>query len=342
MLKVGILGYGGIARSHRRGYERLAADGAPVELVALCDINPQQFEKYVTINQGGSDRENAVVYHTYTDLDMMLREERLDWVDLCLPTYLHREYAEKLLLAGYHVQSEKPMGLHSAECAAMLQAQKESGRQLMIGMCLRFEPLYTELKKMVVEERYGKVTTAHFDRLSGLPAWGFEGWFRDYNRAGGVALDMHIHDVDMIRFLFGEPEAVSAMTNDSKVRCTTINSTFLYPDKLVTATGDWGQSKSSKFQMRYRVNFERATVVMEEGKIRVYPEEGEPFVQETEQKDRMAEESLFFANTILGKIKNDKNTPEDAAKSVFLVEKLMESAGQGGARVEVAACRSAR
>ncbi len=335
MLKVGILGYGGIARAHRKGYELLAEQGAPVELVALCDIDPNQFTNLVTINQGGADTGSAKTYHTYTDLEEMLAQEQLDTIDICLPTYLHCEYAVKLLRRGYHVQSEKPMGLSSAECAQMIAAAQESGKKLMIGMCLRFDPLYLELKKMIDAGTYGKVESAHFDRLSGLPKWGFEGWFHDYKRAGGVAMDMHIHDVDMIRYLFGEPEAVSALTSDCKVKCTTINSRFIYSDKLVSAIGDWGQSNSSNFKMSYRVNFERATVTMENGEITVFPNEGEPFKLDFEKKNHMAEETAFFARTILGELENTRNTPADAAGSVRLVEKLMESAENGGGKVEV-------
>ena len=92
MLKVAILGYGGIARSHRKGYEQLAEQNAPVKLVALCDIDPQQFTKLVAINQG-EVAETQTHYNTYTDLEEMLAQEELDVIDICLPTYLHCEYA---------------------------------------------------------------------------------------------------------------------------------------------------------------------------------------------------------------------------------------------------------
>lgn len=334
MLKVGILGYGGIARAHKIGYELLKNEGAPVELVALCDVNPEQFANVVTINNGGKDDGVSQDCHTYTDLEEMLAKEVLDIIDICLPTYLHCEYSVKLLKRGYHVMCEKPMARNAAECNEMLAAEKESGKKLMIGMCLRFNPMYLELKKMVDEERYGKVNSAYFERLSPLPAWGYQNWFMDYARSGGVGLDMHIHDVDMIRFLFGEPKAVSALTNDSKMKCTTINSTFVYDDKLVSAIGDWGVSKTFKFRVSYRVNFDYATVVCENREIYVYPNEGEAFKLEYQAANHMAEESLFFARTILGELENEKNAPADAAGSVKLVEKLMESAENGGKQVK--------
>lgn len=119
MLKVAILGYGDIARSHRKGYEYLAEQGAPVQLVALCDIDPEQFTKDVKIDQGGEGWFEDVksLYHTYTDLEEMLAKEELDTIDICLSTYLYCEYTCKRLRRGYNVQCEKPMGLNDAQCA---------------------------------------------------------------------------------------------------------------------------------------------------------------------------------------------------------------------------------
>ena len=337
MLKVGILGFGGIARSHGKGYEVIAKEGAPVELVALCDINPEQFEKTVNINSG--EDKVAVspkdLYHTYSDLEEMLANEELDVIDICLPTYLHCEYACKLLKRGYNVQCEKPMGLNEAECLKMIEAEKESGKKLMIGMCLRFDAMYLELKKMIDEGIYGGVRSAYFERLSSLPRWGFDGWYHDYERCGGVAMDLHIHDVDMVRFLFGEPDAVMSRTVDGAVKDIGISSQFIYKDKIVSANAEWGMSKSWKFSTGYRVTFEKASVVLKEGIITVYPEEGEPFEHQFTKKDHMGAESEYFASTILGERENTRNTTESAMKTVKLVKKLVESAHNGGKILEV-------
>lgn len=331
MIKVGILGYGGIARSHRNAYEMLAEKGAPVELVALCDINPAQFTNLVTINQGGADTGIRKEYHTYTSLDDMLANEQLDTVDICLPTFLHCEYAVKLLKLGYNVQCEKPMGLDEAECKQILAAEQESGKKLMIGMCLRFDGAYTALKAIIDDGRYGKVNSAHFDRLGSLPGWGsFEGWYRDPARSGGVAMDLHIHDVDMIRFLFGEPKAVSSIATNCKVHSTTIASHFYYDDVLVSAIADWGRAATAQFEARYRVNFDHATVVCEHGVITVYPEEGEPFPLDFDNYEHMATEIEYFARVTLGELENTVNTPASAAATVRLVRKTMESADLGG------------
>lgn len=333
MLRVCILGYGGIARSHRKGYELLKQKGVPVELAALCDIDEKQFTNVVSINNA-QDSGAQTALHTYTDLDKMLKAEKPDIVDICLPTYLHCEYAVKLLENGLNVLCEKPMGLDSEQCDKMLDAARKSKGKLMIGMCLRFDSNYLELKKMVDSGMYGKPTAAFFTRLSGMPGWGYDNWFMDYKRSGGVTLDMHIHDIDMIRFLFGEPKLCFAVKQDSETtEHTTVVSNFIYPDMIVNAVGDWGMSSTSKFQAGYRVNFEKATVIYNDHTLTVYPDEGEPFVAEYEKTNHMAGEIEYFVRCILGEIENTMNRPEDAAASVALAEKIKKSADNKGVLV---------
>lgn len=336
MLKVGILGYGGIARSHRKGYEQAKEKGSPMELVAICDIDPDRFNAVVKINQGGEEKVEKLPYRTYTDLEEMLEKEELDIIDICLPTFLHCEYACKLLKRGYHVQCEKPMGMNEEECKKMIAAAEESGKKLMIGMCLRFDAVYAKLKEVLDSGTYGKVQSVYMERLSPMPRWGFEGWYHDYARSGGVGMDLHIHDVDMLRYLFGEPKAVSALTNDARVKSTTIHSRFFYDDKLVTAIGDWGQAKTKKFKYYARFNLETATVEISGSVVTVYPDEGEPIELKPDTSlNHMGLESWFFADTILGNKENNKNRPEDAMGTVRLVKKLIESADNGGKIVEV-------
>ena len=69
--------------------------------------------------------------------------------------------------------------------------------------------------------------------------------------------------------------------------------------------------------------------------VTVYPQQGEPFALTLPQEDRMAQEILYFANSILNDTPNDRITLADAAADVRLVEKLMESAAANGEKVEV-------
>lgn len=329
-IKVAILGYGGIARAHHSGYRILAAEGYPVRLVALCDIDPEQFRRETSINIA-TEKSGVDGLHLYTDFEEMLTKEDFDTVDICLPTYLHKEYAVRALAAGKNVQSEKPMALSADDCAEMVAAAKKSGKQFMIGQCLRFSSDYLAAKEVIDSGKYGKVLAAHFERLSALPRWGYEQWFMDTARSGGCMLDMSIHDIDMARFLFGEPASVSAISYDRETRHQWSESRLFYKDgPLVTIIGSWDEAPGTPFTASFRINFEKATLVWKGGEpVRVYTD-GREEVLTYEARDYMAEEIRYLAElTATGK-KNDRNPAESAMNTVALVETLKASADARG------------
>ena len=337
-VRVAMLGFGGIAKSHKRGYEILAEQNAPVKLVAICDINPDAFTSNPSINLGKGMTGNLEGIATYTDLDKMLAEVEFDMVDICLPTYLHKEYAIRMMRAGKHVLSEKPMGLTYAECEEMVRVSKEENKRLMIGQCLRFEPSYVYLKQCIDDGRFGKLKTLSMDRMSAAPIWGFENWFGDDTKSGGAILDLHIHDIDMARFLLGEPEAVSTVAVEGWTRWSYCNTRLYYSDLPVFATGSWNESRATPFMMGFRARFEKAAVIMGMDGVKVCPDElgAKPYAPELpgvaeKRGNRMAEEIRYIASLILDPEKvNDYNPPESAAKTVALVEKLRESADKNG------------
>ena len=335
-VKVCLLGFGGIARSHLKAYQQLKARNAPVELVAICDIDPSQFTKGVSMNLGSGASEALDAYRLYTDGVEMVTKERPDVVDICLPSYLHCEYAVKMMKLGCNVLSEKPMSLSSAQCEEMIAVSRQTGKHLMVGQCLRFDPTYNYLKDRIADGAFGAFRHAHFDRLSPLPLWGFENWFSDSARSGGCILDMHIHDVDMVRYLFGEPKYVSAVCTGNECEWQTVNSRFEYENgTMVVADGSWDESATTRFCMGYRVRFEKAEVFLKGSTVTVYPNEGEAYTADLPKETRMADEIECLALTVLGKCDDNRISAAEAAKTVALVEKLRESAAGRGIPVKV-------
>lgn len=330
-VRVCLLGFGGIARSHLKGYRVLEAEGAPVELVGICDIDESQFTTAQATNLGKTSGPDLSGLNLYTNDEEMIAAEKPDVVDVCLPSYLHEAYAVKMLRAGCNVLCEKPMSLSSEACNRMIAVAEETGKKLMIGQCLRFEPAYLYLKDLVDSGKYGKVRYAHFDRLSALPLWGFEKWFQDTERSGGCIMDMHIHDVDMVRFLFGEPKSVSAVATERQTRWQVVNSRFDYGNgMMVVADGSWDESATRPFEMAYRVRFDDAELICQGTTLTVYPDDGASFAPELEKKNRMAEEILCLCKAVLGEPVSDRISAYEAAKTVALVEKLKESADRNG------------
>lgn len=333
MIKVGLIGFGGIARGgHLRPYARLEEKGI-AKLVAVCDVDPAQFEKKVEINIDDGETTLSTEIKRYTDWHDMLENESLDLVDICVPTFLHKELTVEVLKLGYNVLCEKPMSLNYNDCKEMCEAASAAGKKLMIGQCLRFAPAYVYLKNLVDEGTYGKVKSCVFQRLSKPPIWGWENWFMDYNKSGGCALDLHIHDIDMARYIWGNPKKVSCATADVYSKKDIVHSRLMYDDFSVMAIGDWTRM-GLPFSRSYEVAFEDATVIYDAKGVNVYPRNGEAFAPEIDSTPPHQAEIEFLVKCI----EEDKevlgNIPEDSALSVKLVNTLAESSDKNGEFVD--------
>lgn len=310
MLKACILGYGNIATAHKKGYDALDN----VELVGVCDIRKER-----------RDMAEACGIAAYSDMLVMLEEQKPDFVDICLPTFLHAEYAVRLLDMGYNVLCEKPMGRNMDECRAMLDAAARNNKHLMIGMCLRYNGYYDALKRIATGGEYGRVISGSMYRVSPLPAWGWDDWFADGDKSGGVLLDMSIHDIDICRYIFGEPERVFAACEHTAMRYGTSHSELIYQDKVISVLGDWALAPSMPFEAGFKFNFEKATVTLDGKELKVYTET-EIRTIDVNSRSHMVNEIAHFAAVLEGKATAD---PHDSAKSIELVLRLKESADKG-------------
>jgi UDP-N-acetylglucosamine 3-dehydrogenase len=195
MLKVGILGAGFMGSTHARAF---AAAGPGVRVVG---ISSRSFDK-----AAGLAAELGA--EPFTDALALARDPRLDAVSVTLPANLHLAYAVAALKAGKHVLVEKPMGLSVGECDAMIEAAERSGRLLMVAHVLRFWPEYVALVEFVKSGALGAPLAATASRLCGRSTGG--SWSDNPEWTGGAVLDLHIHDLDTLNWLFGQPVTVYA------------------------------------------------------------------------------------------------------------------------------------
>jgi len=330
MLRVGIVGFGFMGRTHYRCWKDI--DDAKV--VAICDTNPnivKDMEKAVgnieratgTIDLGGVE--------LYAEFDRMLENANLDVVSITLPTYLHAEYSINALAAGAHVLCEKPMALNVKDCDRMIKAAKRSGKVLQIGHCVRFWPEYAETKRIVDSGKYGRVIAAMFQRLGSVPRWSMDNWFIDEKRSGGMALDLHIHDTDFVQYLFGMPLAVcSSAARAGNGEMLHIVTQYLYDDeKAVTAEGGWAMMPKFGFEMSFNIMLEKATIVYDltrQPTFKVYPAEGEPFTPQAEEGDGYSRQTEYFARIIRGQKIEMVTTLQQSRDSVRIVEAEKKSA----------------
>ena len=256
MKRIAIVGFGFMGRMHYGNWKKIP--GAKV--VAICDANLAQLTRVTAGNLGGAATDTDFTgIAIYEDFARMLSAGGFDAVDVTLPTPLHPEMTIAALKAGYHVLCEKPMALSVKDCDRMLAAARRAGRTLLVAHCLRFWPEYVALKRIVDSGKYGSVVSARFSRSTPAPdPKGPHGWFLDERQSGGCLLDMHIHDADMIRFLFGEPKGLHAASHRREDGVLDhVEVFYSYPGKVVTGSVSWAVANTLGFEAAFRVIFRR-------------------------------------------------------------------------------------
>ncbi|WP_411843247.1 Gfo/Idh/MocA family protein [Salinicoccus sp. HZC-1] len=196
MINVGVIGCGSIGvKRHIAEY----SENKDVKLVAFCDQVLERAEDQKALYGG-------TAYQNYRDL---LADEKVDAVSVCTPNYIHAEIAIAALEAGKHVLCEKPMGVTMEEMDAMIEAEKRSGKQLMIGHNQRFVKEHEIAKEWIADGRLGRIHA--FRTTFGHPGpeqWsvdGKESWFfKEEEAAMGAMGDLGVHKADLIRFLLDE------------------------------------------------------------------------------------------------------------------------------------------
>ena len=254
MLKVGMLGMGGISRSHYTSWKQIPE----VEIAAVCDIRPEMADKAAEATGG----------RKYLDFEDMMAHETLDILDICLPTYLHAEYAIKALNRGIHVLSEKPVSLRREDVARIYEAAKKNDRRFMVAQVLRFWREYEILHDAVETGRYGKLLSGNMTRLGNAPQWSWDNWMLDPERSGLVPFDLHIHDLDFLIYTFGRPQNMVCH------RATTENQDYFnvvyeYPDFFISTEAAWYHC-DYPFQAAFRFQFENGVLEYRGGKLTAY------------------------------------------------------------------------
>jgi len=330
MLKFAIIGFGGLGKVHFRNMIELQKTRGDIKLVALCDIEESRFSEETSTNLGGNTTPvDLSKFNLYTDVNKLLEKEELDFVITALPTYIHEKIAVLALEKGLCVFSEKPMALNLEQCQNMIDKAKENNKHLMIGQCLRYWPEYSKLKEYIDSEEYGKVIRAEFSRYSPTPTWTWENWMLDNEKSGGAALDMHVHDVDYINYVFGKPNSVSSVASHGKSKYDSMFTTYKYDDKFVTSSCDWGLPASYPFSPAFLVRFENATVEMNNNGMKVYPE-GEPsYIPLLVPGNAYMEEIKDFINCINEDREITVNNPQSVMQSIKIALAEKESTDKG-------------
>ena len=314
-IKVGIIGAGRIGQVHAKS---ITYHIPQAQLVAISDIYEEGAKKVA---------EELGIPNYYKDYHEILNDPSIDAVLICSSTDTHADIACEAAAAGKHIFCEKPVDLTVAKIKKVIEAVDKAGVKLQIGFNRRYDHNFAYIKQLEKDGKIGRIQTVKITSRDPEPPT------IDYVKvSGGIFLDMTVHDFDMARFLFGEPEKVSAIARDGITPQQWSDSRLFFPDGLVVSVNaSWNESASFPFTCTFRLTAEHATVLWDgQHPLRVFPDAGEPYTLSYPARDYMAEEIRFLATCILKNCQNHKNPPSSARNTVLLANTLRESAARGG------------
>lgn len=179
-----------------------------VKIVGIFDIN--------------RTRANYIRNHTdptisvYDSFDKMMVETCPDTAIITTVDRYHHEYIIKSLEYGCDVICEKPIAIDEGKCRAIIEAEKKSGKKVIVTFNYRFTPYVTKIKALLKQNIIGKVLSADFeyflDTLHGADY--FRRWHRRMENSGGLLVHKATHHFDLVNWWL-EEDPVEVYANGS-------------------------------------------------------------------------------------------------------------------------------
>lgn len=256
-IRVAILGYGFMGRTHAAAYTRAASAGFPCSVRMIADPKPPSAS--TNSPAGNLDVDDPIDHaniECVTSIQSVLENGEIDLVSICTPTDSHVDLAIRALEMGKHVLVEKPIAIYERDVQRLADAAAKSDRVCMPAMCMRYWPAWVRIKHAIDSNEFGTCRSISLARLGSAPQWSSE-FYSDVSRSGGMLTDLHIHDTDFLVHCFGVPQSVT--TRGDAMHLSTL---YNYKDAPIhaIAEGAWDNPPSAGFSMRCVAVFERASL----------------------------------------------------------------------------------
>ena len=201
-VRVGMIGLGSISFAHEAGYSEL---GETCEMTAMCDINEEEVNNRLGMYAG------AKGYVHYEDL---LKDPRVDMVDITVPHDLHYPIAKAALEKGKHVLVEKPITVKSEQGAELITLAKKVGRKFSVAENTAFVTAYLKAEEILKQGTLGDIWSVR-TLIAGSEAYRIKDPHLWHGKApyGGVILDSSVHNFYLFKWLFGGVREVTGFAS---------------------------------------------------------------------------------------------------------------------------------
>jgi len=194
-LTIGIIGSGGMAHASINTYSRLKE----VRVIGIAGVDEEQVRTLA---------HNTGITNACTDPYKLLDDPQIDIIHIASPTHTHHEYVIAAANKGKHVFCEKPISMTVEQGLEMTECCRSNGVTFMVGHLLRFFPEYARARSLVLQNEIGIPALAKVSRNNFINPGD---WRLSMEMGGGAIVDLGLHDIDWLRWTFGEVERVYAL-----------------------------------------------------------------------------------------------------------------------------------
>lgn len=197
MLKAGIIGAGRMGMNHAANLAKLKN----VKLTAVYDIDPARSENLKAAYPGMEIKDSAA---------SLANDPEVDLIIIASPTYCHKEGLLAAMATGKPIFCEKPLCRSKEDFKELVPLLRSYKNLFAIGFVRRYSAATIMLEKLLKEGKIGRIISSSVTCLFGgfKREWG--DWFADYDKSGGVMLDMLAHHCDLQNLFLGKPLSVYA------------------------------------------------------------------------------------------------------------------------------------
>lgn len=164
------------------------------EFVGLFDHNPgrlQYAKEYMGVN-----------CPVFTDFEAMIKQTTPDYIIVTTVDATHHKFIIKALELGCNVITEKPMTTDEVKCQAILDAERRTGRKVIVGFNYRYGLQFTKLKELLAEQKVGELTSVDFHWYLNTyhGASYFRRWHGERDKSGTLLLHKATHHFDLLNW----------------------------------------------------------------------------------------------------------------------------------------------
>ena len=198
------IGYAVLGLGIGKAHAEAVAKSENATLVALCDCDEALLQKMGALYPEAK---------LYTDAEALFADPQVDIVSICLPSYLHADYAVRAMEAGKHVLVEKPLDITCERAMRIEEARLRTGKRCGVVLQNRYNLNMYPIREAIDSGRLGKLFLGtfavkwfreqrYYDRGGWRGTWAMDG--------GGSLINQSSHTVDLMQWLMGDVESVTS------------------------------------------------------------------------------------------------------------------------------------